>query len=63
MLQRDGFAIGIRRNKQTDIKTIAFSAEGASAFNSQAGISLLVPNEIDEERVASIVSTVRKHLA
>ncbi len=63
MLQRDGFAIGMRRNKQTDIKTIAFSADGAAAFNSQAGISLLVPNEIDEERVASIVSTVRKHLA
>lgn len=62
MLKRDGYVVGSRKNSNGDLKTIAFPAEKAGAYNSQAGISLLVPNDIDPAETAAIVGKVRNYL-
>ena len=60
MLKEKGYVCGVRKNKNVDITNIAFFAEKAALYNSQAGISLLLPNEMDQESIQKLVSAVKK---
>ncbi len=63
MLKADGYVFGTRKHGGGgEIKTIALPAEKANIYNSQAAISLLLPNEMDSTQLRAMVKSLEKHL-
>ncbi|MNL81994.1 hypothetical protein D3C87_2092560 [compost metagenome] len=63
MLKTEGYVFGTRKHGGGgEIKTIAFPAEKANTFNSQAAISLLLPNDTGIADLKALMRSLQRHL-
>jgi DNA-binding IclR family transcriptional regulator len=63
MLKTEGYVFGTRKHGGGgEIKTIAFPAEKANTFNSQAAISLLLPSDTGIADLKTLMRSLQRHL-